>query len=137
MCEMKKYPYWILAAALLVLTVACGPANKVEDPAKTDPKEEQTPVPPQEEDGEKIEGTVILPENNGAGFVSDAKTGKGIAGVTVTDGYTCVQTDKNGVYQLKFNSYARVVYVSVPAAYKIPLDEQRHYPQMYKAHHDR
>lgn len=133
MCEMKKYPYWILAAALLVLTVACGPANKVEDPAKTDPKEEQTPVPPQEEDGEKIEGTVILPENNGAGFVSDAKTGKGIAGVTVTDGYTCVQTDKNGVYQLNFNNYARFVYVSVPAAYKIPLDEQRHYPQMYKS----
>lgn len=45
--------------------------------------------------------------------------GNPVAGVTVSDGYSCVQTDANGVYQMKKNALAKVVFYSVPAAYAV------------------
>lgn len=44
--------------------------------------------------------------------------GKGVAGVTVSDGYTCVQTDSRGFYQMKRHRNAQYVFYSTPAGYK-------------------
>lgn len=80
---------------------------------------------------DSINGTVILEGNNGIGLITDSKTGKGIEGVPVTDGYNYTATDANGVYQMKLDRRTRYVCMSVPAAYKIPLDEYNHAPRFY------
>ena len=46
--------------------------------------------------------------------------GKGIAGVSVTDGINITQTDKNGLYELDSNATAAFVYISVPSGYAFP-----------------
>ena len=62
-----------------------------------------------------INGTAISAENNAVGLVYDAETKQGIAGVPVTD--------ENGVYQMKANRYCRLVYLSVPSEYEVPMSE--------------
>ncbi len=57
-----------------------------------------------------------------SGKVTDAFTGQGIPGVTVSDGYNCVRTDASGAYTLSARAAARTVQITVPAAYEIPLD---------------
>ena len=79
----------------------------------------------------EIEGTSIVDGNNLVGLVSDYETGKGIAGVAVSDGFSVVKTDANGVYQFKCNRYARTVFISVPADYQVPLDANMK-PLFYK-----
>lgn len=49
--------------------------------------------------------------------------GKGIAGVSVTDGRTMVATDKNGRYEIISHPDAEFVYISLPAAYAFPTDK--------------
>jgi len=66
-------------------------------------------------------GTTISSESNIYGIIQDEK-GKGIPGVTVSDGYSCVSTDENGVYQMKADSRIRTVNVTVPASYEIPIE---------------
>lgn len=63
----------------------------------------------------------IAPGSNLYGVVSD-NMGNRIAGVTVTDGYTCVSTNASGIYQMTANANARTVSITVPAGYEIPLD---------------
>ena len=57
----------------------------------------------------RINGTKIQEGNNLVGLITDTETGKGIAGVAVSDGYTFTTTDKNGVYQFVGNPLTRVV----------------------------
>jgi hypothetical protein len=45
--------------------------------------------------------------------------GSPVSGVTVSDGYNCVQTDENGIYQMKKNALAKVVFFSTPAVYAV------------------
>ena len=71
----------------------------------------------------EINGTVISSENNAVGLVYDAQTKQGIAGVPVTDGYSYTVTDENGVYQMKANRYCRLVYLSIPSEYEVPMSE--------------
>lgn len=52
------------------------------------------------------------------GKVLDGK--KGVANVSVTDGYSVVRTNKNGDYSLSSNINAEFVYISVPAGFVIP-----------------
>ena len=126
---MKRLSSWISIATIALALVACSPESKgeiqptQETPGQTEPQQGKT---------ETIAGTTIAATNNAAGQVIDSKTGKGIQGVTVTDGYTCVQTDANGVYQLKQNIMARNIYITVPSAYKIPLKDDTHYPYFYR-----
>ncbi|MBQ4177888.1 MAG: hypothetical protein II640_10515, partial [Lachnospiraceae bacterium] len=40
-------------------------------------------------------------------------------------------TDSNGVYQMQLDERTRNVYITVPAAYKIPQNESLHIPQFY------
>lgn len=71
--------------------------------------------------GEDIDGeTTISSSNNLYGKITDSN-GNPIAGVTVSDGYTCCSTDQNGVYQMKANTLARTVNVTIPAEYEIPI----------------
>ena len=66
-------------------------------------------------------GDVLLsPSTNLFGFVKDSH-GNGIAGVTVSDGYSCVSTNSEGLYEITANAAARTVNVTIPAAYEIPI----------------
>ena len=89
------------ATALMLGVVACG-KNGADDPTpdKPDPK----PTPGTET---VINGTSIESTNTLVGLITDSKTGKGIAGVPVTDGYSFTTTDANGVYQFKANRHCR------------------------------
>ncbi len=79
----------------------------------------------------RINGTVIVPGNDLVGLVKDSSTELGIPGVVVSDGYDCVVTDENGVYQFKSNDKTRLVFVSVPSEYKIPVGSYKSIPVMY------
>ena len=65
------------------------------------------------------------------GHVTDASSGKGIGGVTVSDGYTCCSTDADGAYSMDADPRARYITVTIPAAYEIPLGEDGR-PAFYK-----
>ena len=78
-----------------------------------------------------INGTAIASESNVAGLVSNSLTGAGIPGVPVSDGYSFVLTDENGVYQMVRDPRSRKIYYNTPAAYKINLDEKKHIPCFY------
>ncbi len=79
-----------------------------------------------------VGGSLVDVNNTLYGVVTDSSTGKGIAGVPVTDGYKFVVTDANGVYQMIPDEHCRKVYLSLPAAYKVPLNA-KHLPQIYSA----
>lgn len=82
-------------------------------------------------DPSELNGTTINPLNNAYGLVTNSETGKPISGIPVTDGYSYTATDANGVYQMKLDSRARNVYMSVPSEYEIPLDPSTGYPLFY------
>ena len=79
----------------------------------------------------EINGTDIDPECNAVGWVYDAQTQTGIAGVPVTDGYSFTVTDERGVYQMKANRYCRTVYITLPAEYEVPLKTDSSIPLFY------
>ena len=76
---------------------------------------------------------VVKPLQDGTnifGRVSD-KSGMPIEGVVVSDGVQSVKTDVNGEYAMKSNmADTRFVMISLPAAYEMPLREQR--PQFFR-----
>lgn len=78
-----------------------------------------------------LNGTQIQKENNLIGIVRNSKTGKAIAGVPVTDGYTFAITDRNGVYQLKADKNARLVYYSLPRDYEVSVDPKTKFPAFF------
>ncbi len=79
-----------------------------------------------------INGTELVEGNDLVGLISDKSTGKGIPGVIVSDGYDCVATDANGVYQFKSNSLTRIIYYSTPAEYQVATSNPS-VPNFYKA----
>lgn len=58
--------------------------------------------------------------------------GKPMQSVVVTDGYSCVETNKDGIYSMPYNSFARFVYISTPSGYLTDTKEKT-IPQFYKA----
>ena len=78
-----------------------------------------------------VNGTVINENSTLYGVVRDNATGRPLSGIPMTDGFTYVTTDANGVYQMVANEKARCVYPSVPAEYEIPVDEDNQ-PVIYK-----
>lgn len=54
------------------------------------------------------------------GIVTDSD-GNPIPGVVVSDGYNCTVTDEKGVYQLKGCQYSVHINISIPAEYKVPV----------------
>lgn len=79
-----------------------------------------------------INNTKIEEGNDLIGLVSDPVTRTGIPGVAVSDGYSVVKTDANGVYQFKGNQKARTVFISVPAEYEVPLSD-KNTPLFYRS----
>lgn len=67
-----------------------------------------------------------------SGKISDAKSGNGIAGVTVSDGYNCCKTGADGTYRLEADARARTINVTVPSDYEIPLGQDGR-PAFYKS----
>lgn len=67
------------------------------------------------------------------GRITDSSTGKGIAGVPVTDGYNYVKTDASGRYKIKPDPRAVKIYYTTPSAYEIALDGTSHRPAFYSA----
>ena len=61
------------------------------------------------------------PPVTASGIIKDAGTDKGIAGVVVSDGYTCSKTNSRGEYTLEANVLARTINVSIPSTHKIPI----------------
>lgn len=51
------------------------------------------------------------------GFVRSE--GKPLAGVVVSDGFQVVQTDRNGMYQMKSDKIYNYVFISVPSGYEV------------------
>ena len=72
----------------------------------------------------EAEEIIITVTQNGAssellyGFISDTD-GNPIAGVVVSDGFQCVPTDENGMYQMIKNKDAKFVFYSTPAEYEV------------------
>lgn len=92
-----------------------------------------TPQEPDEPDVNTINGTKLDESNDLVGLVTDSATKKGIPGVVVSDGYDCVATDANGVYQFKSNSLTRLVFISTPSEYAVPVGSVPSKPEFYKA----
>ena len=67
------------------------------------------------------------------GRITDSYTGRGIAGVPVTDGYTFVKTNASGRYRIKPDQRAARIYYSTPAEYEVALDGRTHRPAFYSA----
>ena len=82
--------------------------------------------------GENKDVIDLIAGNNVYGRITDI-AGKGISGVSVSDGFTVVQTDKNGIYQFKKNATARFVHYSTPSAYAINVANNNNNPIFYSA----
>lgn len=78
-----------------------------------------------------LRGTRILDDSNVYGLISESGSGKGIAGVKVTDGFSYTVTDAAGVYQMHTHSRCRKVYFTIPADCRVPLDPETHIPAFY------
>ncbi len=117
----------LLLFATLITVSACGGSG--DDPAPNTPDtDKETPSTPGTNDNiQPDEGMTLY------GLVAD-KSGNPIAGVVVSDGYTCVATDTNGVYQMKRSRSSKYAYISMPSGYEIPgQDSYGSYPLFYKA----
>lgn len=118
---MKQSVNLLLIAAALLTGAACNPV---------DPDDNHNGGNKDNVRLSELNGTRISEDANMIGIVKDP-SGKPIAGVPVTDGYTYVVTDDNGVYQIVGSRYARKAYLSVPSGYEIPLDENTHLPAFF------
>ncbi|OKL40124.1 calcineurin-like phosphoesterase C-terminal domain-containing protein [Pontibacter flavimaris] len=58
--------------------------------------------------------------------------GKGLANVSVSDGYQVVQTNARGKYKLPVNSQAEFVFITIPAGYALPNENGivKHYQRI-------
>ncbi len=89
------------------------------------PKVVNTPRPkPQKQDTvKKAKPIVKKTDYNISGILKDT-VGNPVAGVIVSDGYTCVKTDSLGRYKMKRDSLARFIYYSVPADCEVPTHSE-------------
>ena len=123
---MKK----LLSILLLCLLLAAGCEQGLPLPPKPDKEQNKEQSEDKGENGQQqepqqsivVNGTTIAQTTTLYGIVKDKQSNQGIAGVVVSDGFTCVKTDDNGVYQLTHDSRSKMVYISVPAQYEIPVD---------------
>ncbi|UKT65547.1 calcineurin-like phosphoesterase C-terminal domain-containing protein [Pedobacter mucosus] len=55
--------------------------------------------------------------------------GKGVANVIISDGYSVIQSDKNGNYTIDVNELARFIWISTPSGYEFKTESSiaRHY----------
>lgn len=70
-------------------------------------------------DNIKIVRNLYIPEGYIYGYVSDKANGNPIKDVAISDGFTVVTTDQDGLYKLEPHQDAMYVYYSVPAEYEV------------------
>ena len=68
------------------------------------------------------EDELEVPYYRANGYVRDS-SGKGIAGVPVSDGFSITTTDANGFYTLSMSPATWYIYISLPAEYEVPINE--------------
>lgn len=84
------------------------------------------------DDEPKLPAVELVNGNDVYGYFLD-EADKPVANVVVTDGYSVVKTNAEGVYQFKKNSNAKFVYYSTPAEYEITVESPaRNVPLFYK-----
>lgn len=71
----------------------------------------------------------IMAENLISGYVL-TDTDKPIEGCLVSDGFSVVKTDNTGAYSFQRNDSTEFVFISLPAAYEVPIDA-RGLPLLY------
>ena len=125
----KKIYYLFLFAAVALFGATACEGDKNPDEGQKTVASETDPVM-SELTETAIGGTAIASSATVAGLIKNLKTGQPVPGVNVTDGYSWVKTDANGVYQMTFNEKARKIYITTPSEYKIGLD-QYGYPNFY------
>jgi len=113
---MNKIVNLLVIAACMVFT-AC-PGGTLEQEKKQE---------------EKKQDPIVTKDYNVSGKIIDSKTGLGVVGVPVTDGFTFVVTDAEGKYEMKRNELASKVYYCTPEGYEINLDPTSHLPVFYSA----
>lgn len=68
------------------------------------------------------EKDVVVPENSVYGYVKDSN-GNPIQGVAVSDGFSVVQTDEDGLYVINnVSPLCWYIYISLPAEYEVPIN---------------
>ena len=67
------------------------------------------------------------------GYVKDS-SGNPISGVAVSDGFSVVQTDNAGLYQIKVTSDTWYIYISLPSEYEVPINNYGQ-PCFYQKYH--
>ena len=78
-----------------------------------------------------LNGTIISDATTLYGIITDKQSGQAIENVVVSDGFSCVKSDKNGVYQIVRHDKSTMAYLSIPAEYEIPVDAGNH-PAFFK-----
>ena len=63
-----------------------------------------------------------VPYNVVSGYVRDS-SGRGIAGVAVSDGFTVVPTNSDGYYSFACSSDTWYIFISLPSEYEVPINE--------------
>ena len=77
-----------------------------------------------------VNNTLINDSTTLYGTVTDEK-GAPVKEIVVSDGFSSVATDANGVYQIKRDKRAKFVFYSTPSDYKIKVDESNQ-PRFYE-----
>lgn len=124
----KKLVFSILATTLILGVVAC---QKTQGGGGGGDDKTVNVVLTEGLTDTNINGTTISATSTVAGLVKSTKTGNGIPGVAVSDGYQVVKTDANGVYQMKRNAKSRKIYYTTPSQFKINLDSKKHQPEFF------
>ncbi|MCI1683328.1 MAG: calcineurin-like phosphoesterase family protein [Bacteroides sp.] len=109
---MKMISRVFLIFVLFVIQVSCS-NDHVDSSGEDDPDTDNIEVRP----GMTLVGTVFDKDKNP------------VVGAVVSDGYSVVQTDESGVYQMAQNSDAQFVSISVPSEYEVPMSGGL--PKMY------
>lgn len=80
--------------------------------------------------GEKVEKPITVDASSTLYGLIEDEAGNPIKDVVVSDGFQCVTTDKDGIYQMVRNENAEFVFYSTPADYEISTS-YINYPDFY------
>ena len=134
---MKKLPLILLLFCAISLSM-CESSIPLPTPPDKEQEDNKNEEESKDEDGKDndaeditLNGTIISDATTLYGIITDKQSGQAIENVVVSDGFSCVKSDKNGVYQIVRHDKSTMVYLSVPAQYEIPVDAGNH-PAFFK-----
>ena len=80
-----------------------------------------------------VEDDLEVPGVEANGYVRDS-SGKGIAGVPVSDGFSITTTGSDGFYSLSVSPSTWYIYISLPSEYEVPINKYGQ-PGFYQRYH--